>query len=610
MSRIARRGIVPVNQITPLTYRDGVTYIQMLTELSEYVKSILHPSLQHTVDELVSDVEAQMDQHHDQYVDGVQEFQRIHDAFMSDVNARLIALNDGAVSDLVRDDTSLLGQVLREIFPTSEQFQEFQESTTAQNTLFQNTITTTVQEFQNDTTTKLQEHRDVVSKDIDRIDAQGISPMFYGAVGDGVVDDTEAIRKTVNDGRPVFWGEHTYRMTKPVLIDVSTIRWHSNGAKIMFESPTETEYAFRIEMVNGNMVTTGSLTIDGGMSTPSVLNLYCDTYAHVTLQDIHAQNTYRGLASTTNDASLEIRGGFTQLNIKNCSVRNARCASTNDVVESRGVTGIDIRGIDHEIHPKNVVLDGVTIEDVGTTNPMFLLPGAVHTTNQDGVRLNAAEDHPDFTAPYNTHFVVTNCTFVNCSGRAVKSQGEWTTVSNTLIVRDQKQAQGQIDVDFQVGGGMVSNVNFMYNGSAPLYTIQMRSASDARISGKRIPGSSVNGVHVLNNYSGQWSRAIIDVVFRSTQKTSFAINNVIAEGSAIEWFMRFAGIQDGVHHVNVSNVIAGLTQGFMSLRWPGWAGSVNIVNAVNPTRAVRGVVNYESDTTSVVVNTAHMYGFR
>jgi hypothetical protein len=120
MSRITRRTVVPVNQITPLTYRDGVTYIQMLTELSEYVKSILHPSLQHTVDELVSEVEKQMDQHHDQYVEGVQEFQRIHDAFMSDVNASLIALNDGAVSDLVKDETSRLGEVLRELFPSHE----------------------------------------------------------------------------------------------------------------------------------------------------------------------------------------------------------------------------------------------------------------------------------------------------------------------------------------------------------------------------------------------------------------------------------------------------------------------------------------------------------
>src|SRR5699024_9183662 len=120
MSRITRRSIIPVNQITPLTYRDGVTYIQLLTELAEYIKTVLHPSLQHTVDQLVTDVEAQIDKAHDRYVDGVQEFQRIHDAFMSDVNAKLIALNDHAASDLVVDDTSLLSQVLRDVFVQTE----------------------------------------------------------------------------------------------------------------------------------------------------------------------------------------------------------------------------------------------------------------------------------------------------------------------------------------------------------------------------------------------------------------------------------------------------------------------------------------------------------
>src|SRR5699024_8906836 len=132
-------------------------------------KSILHPSLQHTVDQLVSDVEKQMDKHHDQYVDGVQEFQRIHDAFMSDVNARLIALNDGAAADLVEDDTSLLGKVLRDIFPTVEKFNDFQDTAAFQYQRFQDTINTTIAAFRETTTTELQEHRDAVTQDIHRI---------------------------------------------------------------------------------------------------------------------------------------------------------------------------------------------------------------------------------------------------------------------------------------------------------------------------------------------------------------------------------------------------------------------------------------------------------
>ena len=174
MSRIARRNVVPVNQITPLTYRDGVTYIQMLTELSEYVKSILHPSLQHTVDQLVSDVETQMDKHHDQYVDGVQEFQRIHDAFMADVNAKLIALNDGAVSDLVKDDTSLLGQVLRDVFTSRDSFTELSDTITYR----VDRLTRENESWQNDFQTGVDNRFDELGSQLDtRID--NISALQY-----------------------------------------------------------------------------------------------------------------------------------------------------------------------------------------------------------------------------------------------------------------------------------------------------------------------------------------------------------------------------------------------------------------------------------------------
>ena len=113
-------GRIPVPEVAPLTYRDGVTHLELVYELSQYLKHVLHPSLQSTVDQVVADAEQLLSDATAQYVDGVQEFQRIHDAFMSDVNASLIALNDGVVSDLVKDETSRLGEVLREIFLLQE----------------------------------------------------------------------------------------------------------------------------------------------------------------------------------------------------------------------------------------------------------------------------------------------------------------------------------------------------------------------------------------------------------------------------------------------------------------------------------------------------------
>lgn len=104
-----------VQQVQPFTYRDGITFLELLERLSTHVKDVLEPSLKSVVDDLVEQFTTEMGEHRDSYVEGVEEFQRIHDAFMSDVNAHLMALNDGAVTDLVNDETSLFGSVMRDV---------------------------------------------------------------------------------------------------------------------------------------------------------------------------------------------------------------------------------------------------------------------------------------------------------------------------------------------------------------------------------------------------------------------------------------------------------------------------------------------------------------
>lgn len=117
-----------VSQITPLVYRDGITLLQLIKELSDYVQNTLQPGLKIVLEQLTEDISSQLDEAVENYVLGVEQFQHIHDAFMADVNARLIALNDNAVTDLVNDDTSMLGEALRSIFPSRTDFDSYRDS--------------------------------------------------------------------------------------------------------------------------------------------------------------------------------------------------------------------------------------------------------------------------------------------------------------------------------------------------------------------------------------------------------------------------------------------------------------------------------------------------
>lgn len=113
-----RGGRFTLSQITPLTYRDGETYVSLLWRLFTHIREELHPSLEKSFDQLIDRLEDEMDIAHQQFVDGVEEFQRIHDAFMEDVEASLRALNDTAVADLAGDEDSYLGSTLRDLFIT------------------------------------------------------------------------------------------------------------------------------------------------------------------------------------------------------------------------------------------------------------------------------------------------------------------------------------------------------------------------------------------------------------------------------------------------------------------------------------------------------------
>lgn len=115
-------GRIPVPEVAPLTYRDGVTQLQLVYELAQYLKNILHPSLTDSLNSLARQTEEildaqqeEIDKHREHFKDGVQEFEDIHEAFKSDVNALLMTMNDQAATNLVDDPTTRLHQAIREV---------------------------------------------------------------------------------------------------------------------------------------------------------------------------------------------------------------------------------------------------------------------------------------------------------------------------------------------------------------------------------------------------------------------------------------------------------------------------------------------------------------
>ena len=106
---------LPIAHLEPFPYHKGEMYVELLDRLAKYVTKQLHPNLRKTVEHLIEELEQILALQHGKYVEGIQDFQRIHDAFMEDVNSALMALNDSAVTDLVNDPGSSLGGVIHDL---------------------------------------------------------------------------------------------------------------------------------------------------------------------------------------------------------------------------------------------------------------------------------------------------------------------------------------------------------------------------------------------------------------------------------------------------------------------------------------------------------------
>lgn len=295
---VKKQTYIPVSNIVPLVFREGASLLELIHGLAKYVQDTLEPSLKHVVDNVVAEVESQMDDAKAGYVAGVQEFQRIHDAFMSDVNAKLVALNDGAVSDLVKDPTSMLGKILRDVFTDKESF-----------TTLETGITTLVNAFISDANTNFVHDR---------------SPYYYGAIGDGVSDDSDALQAWLDSGSRNF-ASGTYLVSRTLEVERDDVHVVGSGKVTVLLSGSD----HRFLTIRGDRAHIGNFTIDGQHRATGGVYVYGEdaTVTHLTVHDCVNPVTARAI-------HVEGPGGSL---IQNNVIRNMRAHGDGSLGDGNGM---------------------------------------------------------------------------------------------------------------------------------------------------------------------------------------------------------------------------------------------------------------------------------
>jgi hypothetical protein len=274
-----------------------------------------------------------------------------------------------------------------------------------------------------------------------------ISPLDFGAVGDGVTDDTVAMRAAVAaaDGKTLDLVGRQYLITGTVREDVFNGITITNGKLLYnFVSPTESGFVITSD---ANIILS-NIEVDGQDTCAKLMRLRArGTGATAFVDNYYGRNAYQTFGTTGLASALQISplslgtDSFSSVHIVNSRVEN--------VDSSDSASGVG---------------RGMLIEDAYetlVTNCYFDNIGPYN--DGDGIFCITSNDQLEKS------FVISNCTFRNCHKRSIKSQTVRSFVSNVVCYRTiaYTASGGQSEIDLQ-DGGVIDGASFYYaDGCAP-----------------------------------------------------------------------------------------------------------------------------------------------
>ena len=105
----------PLTNITPFTYEDGTTYLEILTLLDTYIRK-MGPDVDVKLKELFEEFQKGITNAENTIIKEREEWKKLFDDFMADIVVQLEALNDQAVANLVNRPESKLSGALNSKF--------------------------------------------------------------------------------------------------------------------------------------------------------------------------------------------------------------------------------------------------------------------------------------------------------------------------------------------------------------------------------------------------------------------------------------------------------------------------------------------------------------
>jgi hypothetical protein len=296
-----------------------------------------------------------------------------------------------------------------------------------------------------------------------------VTPVDFGAVGDGVADDTAAIQATLNAQKPIDWAGLTYRITSSVTLSATAdVLWFGRNATIVYDG-AHVEAAISISNAAAINYTVNDIAIDGSKlcNTPLKVTSTAAMTAPSTFrgQNLSAMNAKR-LNTFTGGEAIRVIGSFDLVDFDGGRIFDCELPTGQGTPSVIGITGITVSFNTTDKWPRRCTLRGVEIEKVYSSDLSY-------QGDQDGIRYFVPDDATVPAGKKEGQLVVDgNCRFINCYGRSIKTQCRTTVVTASSFIRNEglSSGTGNVEVDAQAGPLTINDCTFDYsNGFQPLY---------------------------------------------------------------------------------------------------------------------------------------------
>lgn len=225
---------LPMTNVTPFTYRDGLTYLQTLNELRDTIIRVVNGQVElddkinaalaningliEQLETLTTDILTAIQETGDQYLPRMEDLYSLHTQLANQLSP-LFEIEQNLANEIQNRETAIQNEANARTAAINAERDARSDADSA--------LLETLGDLSDD-------H----SATRDRVDVlESMKPHHYGAIGDGVTDDTAALKNFLADGNRIFDGK-TYRITDTLSFNGNNIELEGNGTTLIPDGTT------------------------------------------------------------------------------------------------------------------------------------------------------------------------------------------------------------------------------------------------------------------------------------------------------------------------------------------------------------------------------------